>query len=176
MGLVKHEPVVAVLGEACQVPLNDRDDQAGDRYDSVACPGLGRYEREAAAADLGDLAGHPHRAGGQVGRGCMTALAVPESSSGTQDGWAAERPGTVKERLTAGRMRPGEQPAHRSPHPRTNRRGHPPAPGTRKIKQQAAAEARGSVWRNAASRDWTGKDLPQFLRRVRALVTVVRRR
>ena len=63
----EDQRLVARLGEARQVPADDRDDQRRElARPRLPALGLGRAEREAAAADLGELSSHPHGAGLQV--------------------------------------------------------------------------------------------------------------
>src|ERR1022692_1602937 len=52
----EHKPFGAWLGETGEVPLDDRNDHFGNRYHASACLGLGRAEREPAAAYFGQLA------------------------------------------------------------------------------------------------------------------------
>jgi hypothetical protein len=62
----EHEALVALLGEAGQVPLDDGEDHFGDRHHPLACPGLRRSEGETAAAHLGELTSHAYCASGRV--------------------------------------------------------------------------------------------------------------
>ena len=62
----EHEPFLTGLGEAAQMPPDDRDDHRGDRHDPRACPGLGQPEGKPAAADLRQLPDDSHGAHVQV--------------------------------------------------------------------------------------------------------------
>src|SRR6202035_4300523 len=55
----EDQPFVAVLGEAGQVPLDDRDDDLGNRHDALASRRLRWPIHEPQAVDLAELPDHP---------------------------------------------------------------------------------------------------------------------